>query len=204
MKYTIAKAGLAAGLLMAAQVGWALPMLSFTSAQSDIEQTYQLGDTVSMDVWISGLDPASGGGLGGFNLSVGYDGAVTDYKSTVFGDTLAEYSFFPPSASETGSNGVDLDGVALAGDLSDQPEAFELFTLEFLAASVGTSSLTFGSVLLSDASGDPLVSGTNSATLNVVAPPVKVSEPGSLALLMIGLAAGVIGRYRSRSSAASA
>lgn len=203
MKNTIVQAGLTAALVMLTQAGLAAPMLSFTSEQNDIERTYQLGDTVNLGVWISGLDPASGDALGGFDLSVGYDGSVTDYQATRFGDTLADYSFIPPSAVETSSNGVDLDGVALTFDLSGQPPAFELFTLQFLAADVGTSSLTFGSVLLSDALGDELVSGTYSATLNVVAPPSNVPEPGSLGLLLMGLAGCVIGTYRSRSAAVS-
>lgn len=189
IKWNLMSVGLLVLTITLSRGALAAPILSFNNAEADIQETYQVGETILMDLWISDLAPSAGEALGGFDLAMSYDGAVTDYQTSVFGEELNNYDFFALEADELGSNAVRHAGVSLSFDLSNQMSSFKLFTLEFMAAQVGESVLALDQVLLSDAFGFEIVEPqTFSATITVEGP-ITVPEPGTLALMVTGLMA---------------
>lgn len=200
MKWNLANIGLLSLAITLSPGALAAPILSFDNAEADIQKTYQLGDTVSVDLWISGLAPSAGAALGGFDLETGYNGSITNYQNTAFGTSLNDYDFDFLSADELSPNAVRHAGVSLSFDLSDQLSAFKLFTMEFTATQAGESLLALSSVLLADEFGLELLDAqTYTANITVEGGFVSVPEPGTLALLVAGLAA--LGWRRSRAGA---
>lgn len=195
MKWNLVSIGLLVLTITMSRGALAAPILSFDNAEADIQKTHQVGETILMDLWISGLDPSAGDALGGFDLETSYDGAVTDYQSTEFGEALNDYQFFALEADELGQNAVNHSGVSLSFDLSDQISAFKLFTIEFTAAQLGESVLALDRVLLSDAFGFELEAQTYSATIRVQGA-TEVPEPDTLALMLLGLVALIRRRPR--------
>lgn len=171
---------------------FAAPVLSFGNTGGDVAQSYNLGDTVSLDFWISGLETTD---LGGFDMNLSFNGAVTGYQNAVFSTDLDDSLFYGLAAVPTSSNSLNLSGFSLLADLSAQADALKLFTLVFTAAESGTSAIKLDDFLLSDALGLELESESYLAEITVKGAPASVPEPGALGL-MLGALALVWGRRR--------
>jgi hypothetical protein len=182
---------LASGALaLLASTAQAIPVLSFENANTNIQQTYFQGDTINIGLWISGLegtDTSGGFDLGGFDLNLSYNGAVTDYQNTTFNSALDDSAFLFLSADQLSLHLTNLAGISVEEDLSGQADQFQLFTLAFTANQLGTSLLQLDSSLLSNSQASELLSSNFLAEITVVEKPVSVTEPGSLVLMGIGL-----------------
>jgi hypothetical protein len=162
----------------------AVPMLSFNGSNADISQTYDRGDLFSLDLWVSGLENDD---LGAFSMNIEFDGGVTDFLSGSFDSNLTDLLASPIVDS---TNSVELAGGFLSFDLSNQADAFQIATLNFNASSVGTSIIDITNIVLSDESGlIELDYEQFYAAITVVDadPPVSVSEPPLLIVLLSGL-----------------
>lgn len=189
------KKALAAGLVvsafnMFAASAYAAPVLSFGNAGSDTSHTYHVGDTVSLDLWISGLegtDDLGGLDLAGFDMNLSFNGGVTGYQNTVFSTDLDDSLFIGLTADMTSSNSVNLSGVSLLWDFSSQLSAFKLFTLSFTADQAGVSRLSLDDFVLSDSWGSELAGEKYLAEITVSDKPVSVPEPSTLGLMLSAL-----------------
>ena len=185
---TLFRKAIAVSILLAGCIGMgnalAVPILSFNNSGADINQTYDVGDQFSLDLWISGLQTDN---LGAFSLDINFDGAVTDFIDGSYDSSLTDLIASPIT---DGTSSIQLAGGFLSFDLSGQPDAFRIATLNFSAISVGTSLIDMSNILLSDEFGTSLLGYENYfAGITVVdaGPPVNVSEPSSLVLLASGL-----------------
>jgi hypothetical protein len=163
------------------------------------ESSVSIGDTVSVDLNISGLGADTAPSLGAYDITIDVPGIFT-FDNVVFGDPILGSDQLGSGAiTETvlGSNTVDLIEVSsetVAALNSLQPDAFTLAVLNFTANSAGSANFSFGDVTLGDASGNKLsynVSDANAAAVVSSAP-----EPSAL-LPLCGLLA-LIGLMRKR------
>lgn len=168
-----------------ASSAYAAPILSFSNSGGNVAQSYNVGDTVSLDFWISGLDAAD---LGGFDMNLSFNGAVTGYQNTVFSTDLDDSLFYGLTADPTSNNSLYLSGFSLLADLSSQASSLKLFTLAFTAGQAGTSTIKLDDVLLSDALGLELGAESYLAEITVSDKPASVPEPGTLGLMLTALA----------------
>lgn len=176
---------------LAATGAYATPVLSFGNAGANVAHSYNVGDTVSLDFWISGLDGTDdlgGFDLGGFDMNLSFNGAVTGYQNAVFSSDLDDSLFYGLAATPTSGNSVNLSGVSLAWDFSGQASALKLFTLAFTAGQAGISTIKLDDFLLSDSWGNELAGDSYLANITVNEKPTSVPEPGSLGLLLGALA----------------
>ncbi|HOY23428.1 MAG TPA: PEP-CTERM sorting domain-containing protein [Cellvibrio sp.] len=184
--------GLVAGVFNSlAASAYAAPVMSFGNSGSDTAHAYQVGDTVSLDLWISGLDGTDDlGGLdiAGFDMNLSFNGGVTGYQNTLFSTDLDDSLFFGLTAMPTSGNSLNLSGLSLLWDLSSQASAFKLFTLSFSADQAGVSTLQLDDFILSNSWGEAFVSANYLAEITVTDKPVSVPEPGTLGLLFSALA----------------
>ncbi|REL28510.1 PEP-CTERM sorting domain-containing protein [Thalassotalea euphylliae] len=167
----------------------ATPILSFNNSGSDIIETVTLGDSVNLDLWISGLDADN---LGGFDINMGFDNSILSLTNAVLDPLLTEFDFL--SISPSAAN-VELSGVSLFGDLSAQADAFRLASFSFDTAAIGSGIIEISSALLSDELALPLAFDNFTATINVndlVTTPPSIPEPTTWLLLIAGL--GLAGR----------
>jgi len=192
---------IAAGCLLAssfiASSALAIPMLSFNNSGADISQTYNVGDSFNLDIWISGLETDD---LGAFDLEIGFNGSVTNLLIADFDlGLLSDFDFFPDPIV-TGTNGAELVAAFLTIDLSSQADAFQIATLNFSASSIGSSIIDFSNVLLSDAFGLELSAISHNAEITVIGnnPLTSVPEPSTLFLLFSGLGLRVLVSKRRR------
>lgn len=179
---------------LAATSAYATPILSFGNSGSNVAQSYNVGDTVSLDFWISGLE---GDDLGGFDMNLSFNGAVTGYQNTVFSTDLDDSLFYGLSADPTSSNGLYLSGFSLLADLSGQANSLKLFTLAFTAGQVGSSTIKLDDFILSDALGSEFASASYLAEITVKDQPTSVPEPSSLGLLAGALALLLVRRRKA-------
>lgn len=184
--------GLVAGVFnLLAASAYAAPVLSFGNSGGDSAHTYQVGDTVSLDLWISGLDSTDDLGgldLAGFDMNLSFNGGVTGYQNTLFSTDLDDSLFFGLTAMPTSGNGLNLSGLSLLWDLSPQASAFKLFTLNFSADNAGVSTLKLDDFILSNSWGEAFASANYLAEITVTDKSVSVPEPGTLGLLFSALA----------------
>lgn len=156
--------------------------------------TVKAGDTISLDLMISGLGDYNGDSLGDFDLEVMFDSAIVSFDGYSLAGYLGDPGWFEAidySFGEFAPGRVGLTEVSLLSPAeldALQPGSFSLATLDFAVSSLakGTSTLiSVGPVLaLGDGYGDPLaLEATNDAAISVV------PEPLSLVLLGMGLVA---------------
>lgn len=185
---------------LAATSAYAAPVLSFGNAGGNVSHSYNVGDTVSLDFWISGLDGTDDSGgvdLGAFDFNLSFNGAVTGYQNATFSSDLDDSLFYGLDAHTTSANGLNLSGLSLAWDLSGQASALKLFTLAFTADQAGLSTIKLDDFLLSDSWGSAFASDSFSAEITVNEKSTSVPEPSSLGLLLGALAA-VLMRRRNK------
>ncbi len=185
MKRTLIAAWTLAGVL-AAGTSQAVPIVVIVPGSSGVT----VGGSTTVDVVVSGLADEY---VGAYDLTLEWDPALLGLSNVLFdvyldgpADSLADFS--------VGAGTVNLFEVSL-GALANQTGTgeFRLFSLTFDALSAGTASLWFsGSAaqLLGDANGaayGDVEYGT--ARFNIEPAGTSVPEPGSLALMLAGLAA---------------
>lgn len=185
-KKIIAMGAVVGAFSVLAASAYATPVLSFGNSGSNVAQSYNVGDTVSLDLWVSGLDGSND--LGGFDMNLSFNGAVSGYQNTVFSTDLDDSWFYGLSAAPTSSNGLYLSGFSLLADLSAQANTLKLFTLSFIAGQAGNSTITLDDFILSDSWGTEFASESYLAEITVNNKPTSVPEPGTLGLLLGALA----------------
>jgi hypothetical protein len=146
------------------------------------------GDSVSLDLVVSGLGDFSPDSLGAFDISVGFDASVLSLNNYALGDFLGDVALaqaIDASAGDFGG-GVNIAEVSLLSVLdldALQPESFTLATLNFDVINLGLGATTQLSVLqgaiLGDAYGVQLpVAGFGTASIS------NVPLPGTLLLII--------------------
>lgn len=171
----------------------AAPILSFDASDADVSKNYLVGDSVVMELWISGLADID---LAGFDLALSFNPLVTGYQSTLFAPALNDEDFIVLEDWLFNPSTLILTGVSLAPDLSAQADAFRIATIAFTALSAGTSWLSFDSSLVSDEFAEAFDTTNFAAKITVNDHQVTVSEPSPLLLLLSLIAALSIRRCR--------
>ena len=167
-------------LFLAFSSASAVPILIVTPAATEVE----VGSTVDVTVSISGL---TGEGVGDYDLALFFDEGILDFVDVAFYEFLdgpddslqLAFDFFG-----------ELDVIEISfGSLLNQVglSSFNLFTATFDVIDVGTSALDLGVFAIGDFYGDPLDVEIQNSSLTAVAS-TAVPEPGTFALLLIGLA----------------
>jgi hypothetical protein len=146
-----------------------------------------VGDLFAVDVYFV---PDASTLVNEFDVTVDWDPALLDLTDVSFGPLLG----LPPDADEeviVDAGSVDVFELS-SGDLSGQSgmDAFRLFTLTYRGLTVGTTELTFDSVVVEDADGNAIAASTGAGSVTV-GDTVDVPLPGALwlALLLSGIGA---------------
>lgn len=172
-------------LLTGSTIGTAA-QLSFSPSAATILE----GDTLAVDLEISGLGDFASPSLGAFKTDILFDDAILDFDSVVYGALLGDpdpLSFETDIVTTTGAGLVTLDEFSFLFDFeldALQPETFSLATLNFTGQAVGTSALTFGDVDLSDAVGNTLSPTLNTGSIQVDPRETPMPIPATLALVL--------------------
>ncbi len=149
------------------------------------------GDTVSLELIVSGLGDFSPASLGAFDVSIGYDPAVLSFADYSLGNFLGDISLFTALDVSSGDTGADVNlaevSLLLPASLDAlQPGEFFLASLSFnvlnLAPGASTSLQILDRPVLSDAYGAALQATTGRAA-TIQAIPL----PGTLLLMLAGL-----------------
>ena len=153
-----------------------------------------VGDSVSVDINISGLGDAMSPAVSTFDIDLFFNNSVLALSSVFFGsqlDILGLGSVAAVDASVAGK--VNMFEVSLdsATDLETlQLSDFTLVTLTFNTLVQGVSLLSLDVNALGDVNGEPL-SATVAGASVTVNPTTVVPEPAAWMLLLLGLAAMV-------------
>ncbi len=162
------------------------------------------GGLATVNLSVSGLDTS--GGLGAFDIDIGFDPSVLSFSGALFGDAvngdLLDPQGFGSIAAVTGPlvtspNLVNLfevsfdDSSALTAAQAAQPSGFTLATLTFNALSEGVSSLILTVNSLSDAFGASIGSSSGGGSIavsggTVVAPEIDPASAVSALTLLLG------------------
>ena len=128
-----------------------------------------VGETVEVDLVVSGLGNFAPESLGAFDVSVNYDATVFGFAGYALGNLLGNLGLveaLDASGGDTGTsvNIAEVSLLSIADLHALQPDAFTLATLTFdvLDLAIGaTSQLSLGDPLLAGADGDvvPATSG---------------------------------------------
>ena len=153
------------------------------------------GDSISLDLVISGLGDFTPDSLGAFDISLSFDASALSFTGYELGDFLGDINFLQAidvSAGDVGGavNVAEVSLLSAASLDALQPGAFTLATLNFDVINVAVGSSTALSVLsgavLSDAFGAALLA-TTGGPASVHGVPVNVPAPGTFFLLVLTL-----------------
>ncbi|MEM5496186.1 PEP-CTERM sorting domain-containing protein [Paraglaciecola mesophila] len=191
--HTLKRIVLGATLLIGVnQTASALPILSFNNAQSSVNETVNIGDTVSFELWFSGLETDD---VGGFEFLLGFNNVVSSINSAVGNIALDEFDIFDVFANV---NNIDIYAVSFVGDLSAQADEFMFATLTFMASNVGVSQLSFSNLIVSDENASALDISVFDAQITVVDDTnnMPVPTPTSWGLFLVAVV-GLAYRYKA-------
>lgn len=164
-------------------------VINLLPSDSDIN----IGDDVSLNVTISGLQNASAPSLGVYDLKLNYDSNLFAIKSISFGDStqgnqLDLSGFGSLQTSDAGNGWLNVFELSFdaAEDLDNfQTSDFSLFSVIFTALDKGTGLFAVTANSFGDAYGNNLlVDSINNTSVNV-----QVPEPTGIALISLGLLA---------------
>lgn len=149
------------------------------------------GELVSVDVVVSGLGAGTTPTVSSFDLDLAFGAPQLAFSGIVFGSGLGSGAQVLTSSTLLPGPTVDFSAASLlssaALDLA-QPASFVLATITFQAGAPGVSPLAITQALLANTIGGP---GANQIPVDALvgASITVVPEPGTLALLALGLAA---------------
>jgi len=150
-----------------------------------VEQTVTLGDSVSVDIFISGLTDSNA--LGDFDFDLFFDSSILGLTSVSFGNQLGD-SLQDSSSGSGWANLNELSWESALDLVANQANSFSLATLTFNTLSIGTSEFFFDTIwALGDQNGDWLGGDFNKGLVNVIDSTTPIPEPSSLLLLALGL-----------------
>jgi len=154
--------------------------------------TVEVGDTVVIDLVISGLGASGAPSLGAFALELGFDDAalagITPGYSAFLGDPTDALETFTITEGRFGAVGFDNTSFLPESELNAlQGASFTLVTLTFQGLAVGSTDLTLTLIDFADAAGADLT-GTSAvdATLEVIAA-ASAPVPAPWLLILPGL-----------------
>lgn len=152
-----------------------------------------MGESVSVDIVVSGLGNFSPDSLGAFDVSVAYDPVVFAFSGYTLGAFLGDLGSAESLDASLGDSGGSLN-IAQVSLLADadlhalQPGEFALATLDFdvLDLAIGaTSQLSFAGPLFSDTGGGALPATSGGPAIFVGR--AEVPNPSTVLLLLGGL-----------------
>jgi hypothetical protein len=177
----------------------ASPALGVSVSFLPATQNAGVGESVSVDLVVSGLAAGSAPSVGAFDLDVTFDPLVLAASSVTFGSFLGDEAQAQVLTSSALASGlVDLAAVSfLLPDELDalQPASFALATLFFSTLAAGTSPLTLSQVFVDDALGARLAVDTVGGSVSVSR---AVPGPATLGLVGVGLLAWTLRGRRVR------
>ena len=162
-------------LLLLTGHAWAIS-LSFSLPSSDV----YIGDSVSMDIIISGLETNN---ISSFSFTLDFDSAILSFDSYALGTGLGDLTAF--EALDT-SSGAKLVETSLLSDFSLQPDSFTLASVTFTGIGLGNSSLGISDLILFGDAGNIAATVAPSEAIDVIRAPVP--EPSTIFLLGSGFA----------------
>lgn len=166
--------------------GWATS-LSFVPNSSAIN----IGDSIDVDVELSDL---GGSYVGAFDFDVNYDDTVLTFNSYSLTGSLGDISAgdaFDWSWGDLGFGTVNLSELSLLWDFTSRQDgsSLTLARLSFIGTNVGTTSLSFDNVTISDDMWSGIGVSLYTGSIDVAAP---VPEPAAMFLFGTGLV-GLLG-----------
>jgi len=170
---------LLAVLLMLTGIAQASVVTNFNPASLflSITRISQTGNSVNVDIGISGLASGAAPSLSGYDVNLSFDSTYLSFAGVVFGDaTLGNQLDLASLGSTTISElaGIGLVNLfELSGDTAEdlntlQADSFNLATVTFDVLNVGTSLLQLDLNALADADGNALSAVTLSAPVTTV------------------------------------
>jgi hypothetical protein len=150
-----------------------------------------LGDSIELELRISGLGDGVSPSLGTYDIDIDHDGSLLQLDAVtvgdpVLGDQLDLFGLGAITSVSFGVNSVNLFELSLdsPADLDDlQAAAFTLATLTYQGIAAGVGSLSLNVIALGDSFGAPLDFEAFGASITVSQAP----EPCGVALLLIGV-----------------
>jgi hypothetical protein len=153
-----------------------------------VDQEINTGDMATVNLNISGLGNFSSPSLGAFFTEITFNNSILSLDSVSYGSFLGDPN--DPVETDilttTGPGLVSLDEFSFLFDFeldALQPDSFTLASLSFSGIGLGTSTIDFGFIDLSDAVGFTINPSLAGANISVT----SVPEPSSLLLFLIGI-----------------